>query len=302
MKFVILLFLPLLLLANRLEICYVDEDYKRVETFFGHIFLAYGDRAASFNLDSNMDIASNFKALFGTKAIFEILERDKLIGFYRKDNRNVTCYDINVSDIELANISAFFYEEDKYDTYTFLHKNCASALSEYAKQYNVYLKNSLVPAKFVSLNTDKKQNFSNIGIYYLYENNVNRIDFRLRFLEMNHKFSHKLSLFTFNKDLFSLIDLAEYNKFSYELDLGYKFKKNHLYTNFFLGYEYKGFFVGINNYGLNGGYIYNNDNFGLKLSVDKNNLKFLAYKDYKNLRFELITNKKFAKIGVLYMF
>lgn len=302
MRLVILLFLPLILFANKLEICYVDENYKRVDTFFGHIFLAYDDRAASFNLNSNMDLASNLKALFGSEAIFEILEKDKLIGFYNKENRKVTCYKANVSDLEVANMSAFFYEEDKYDTYTFLHKNCSSALSLYAKKYNVNLKNSLIPAKFISLNTDKKQNFLNLGVYYIYENKKNKIDFKIIFLDMNHKFNHKLNLFTFTKDVFSFIDVAEYNNFSYELDFGYKFRKNNLYANFFLGYEYSGFFAGINNYGLTGGYSYDGDDFGVKISADKNNLRFLAYKDYKNLRFELITNKKFAKIGLIYTF
>lgn len=301
MKFVFLLIISIFLRASDIGVCYVSENYKRLDTMFGHIFLAYNNRAASFNLNSNLNIKDNLSALFGVEGIMQILPKDKLIKFYEDDERQVKCYPLNLDDSEEANLSALFYEDEIYDTYTFLHKNCSSALSMYAKNYGVNLKSSLIPIRFVSLNTDYKKNFHKVGLFYEYDKK-NSLDFEISILSLNDKLSHSLNILNFNKNYISPIKISEYEKISYEFELGIRYKKARVFANFFLGYYYEGFFIGANNYGLNMGILKDFDNFGIKLDIDKKHINLSTYFDYKNYRLSLIANQNYAKIGLIYSF
>lgn len=301
MRFVFLLILSIFLKASEISVCYVSEDYKRLDTMFGHLFLAYNNKAASFNLNSDLNVKDNLLALFGVEGIMQILPKDKLVEFYENDKRFVECYPLNLNDSQEANLSALFYESDTLDTYTFLGKNCSSALSEYAKKYDVSLKSSLIPLRFVSLNTDKKINFYKLALFYEY-NGFNSSNFLITMLSLNDKLSHSLNIFSFNKNYFSPISISEFNNFSYEFELGIIYKKARTFANFFLGYEYKGIFLGLNNFGLNTGFIYEKDNYGFKISLDKKHLNINTYFDYKNYRLSLIANKNYAKIGLIYSF
>lgn len=301
MKFVFLLIISIFLRASDISVCYVSDSYKRLDTMFGHIFLAYNNRAASFNLNSNLNIKDNLSALFGVEGIMQILPKDKLIKFYEDDERQVKCYPLNLDDSQEANLSALFYEDEIYDTYTFLHKNCSSALSMYAKNYGVNLKSSLIPIRFVSLNTDYKKNFHKVGLFYEYDKK-NSLDFEISILSLNDKLSHSLNILNFNKNYISPIKISEYEKISYEFELGIRYKKARVFANFFLGYYYEGFFIGANNYGLNIGILKDFDNFGIKISADKKHINLNTYFDYKNYRLSLIANQNYAKIGLIYSF
>lgn len=301
MKKVFLLILSICIKASEISVCYVSEDYKRLDTMFGHLFLAYNNKAVSFNLNSDLNVKDNLLALFGVEGILQILPKDKLVKFYEDDKRFVECYPLNLNDSEEANLSALFYESDTLDTYTFLGKNCSSALSEYAKKYDVSLKKSLIPLRFVSLNTNKKINFYKAALFYEY-NGFSSSNFLITMLSLNDKLSHSLNLFSFNKSYFSPISISELNNFSYEFELGIRYKKARTFANFFLGYSYNGLFVGANNYGLAIGFVKDFSNFGIKLSLDKSHINFNSYFDYKNYRLSLIANQNYAKIGLIYSF
>lgn len=300
MRFLVLIFIFIKLFANPLQICYVSEDYKSFDKIFGHLFMALDDKAASFNLASDMNIKDNLQALFGTKALMQILNKDKLIRFYEKQGRTINCYDTNLSETQISNISILFMQDDIDDTYTFLRKNCSSALADYAKDYDINFQKSLLPEKFTYLNANYKRTFSSIGGFY--DSDTKSVDFSFSLLELNHFYNHFLSIFTLSKNQFSLIKMAEYNGLSFDFDLGYKFIQNRFYANGFLGYELFGFFAGVDSKGLTGGYVFDIKSFGFKINAYKDDFKLLLELRHKNTRLNLIANKKSAKIGIIFAF
>ncbi|MBZ7987472.1 hypothetical protein [Campylobacter canadensis] len=294
MKKFIFLFFSIFAFASEFELCFVEENYKNFDEIFGHIYLKHKNKALHFSIDTyNVSLVEALKSFYKNKALYELVDENKLRKFYNNNNRKVFCENINTDE----DLSILF--KDKKDYYSFFYKNCSSALYFLAKENNIKFKNSIIPQALMQKNTNYKHYFSHIAFFYDFK--TKSYNPSLTLLEFNHSFNHYLTLFNIDKNRFLFFKISEFNNFSYSLDfsIDYKFRAN---SNFFLGYEYKGFFLGFDNYALAGGYFYNFTNSSINLYANKKdfNIKFLY--DYKSFRTSLKINKKSAKIGIFLKF
>lgn len=294
MKKVIFLCFSIFVFAAEFELCFVEENYKKIDEIFGHIYFKHNNKALHFSIDTyDVTLFEVFKSLYKNNALYELVDENNLRQFYNNENRKVICKSINNNE----DLSPLF--KNKKDYYSFFDKNCSSALYFLAKENNIKFKNSIIPQVLMQKNTNYKHYFSNIALFYDFKNKT--YNFSLTLLEFNHRFNHYLTLFNFDKNSFLLFKISEFNNFSYSLDfsVNYSLKAN---VNFFLGYELKGFFVGFDNYALAGGYFYNFKNSSINFYANKKDFNVKILYDYKSFRTSFKINKKSAKIGIFFKF